>query len=569
MLRSLYIKNFALIEELEVHFHDGFNVLTGETGAGKSILIGALQLILGARASTDFVRTGEQKATVEGIFDVPGEADLNHLLRENGLDVSPRLIVRRELTLDSSRTFVNDSPVTLQIVRDVTSSLVDLHGQHDHQSLLKEETHLELLDSLAGTESDLRDYQAAYREVTSLRKQYDELSSKREALQQGRELASFQIEEIDRVGPLSGEEEELENELRILENVEELVAGAAETSGVLYTQDDSVYDRLAVAVRRLEHLARIENRFEPHLRDLESAMTALSEVGAFLRDYGDDLDFDPNRIEEVRDRLGAFEFLKRKYGGSIEAVLELRERVGQEFLAGESFDETLSELKIRQEAAERVLGAAGRRLSESRRNAAPGMEQDVVTELGALGMPAAVFNVRLVQQQDPTGWARIPDAGRFTARPDGIDECSFHISTNRGEPPKPLVKVASGGEVSRIMLALKKVLARGDRVPTLVFDEIDTGISGAVAQKVGQAMRHLATHHQIIAITHLPQIAAMANVHFRVRKNDREGRNVTTIELLSPSERTQEVASLLSGAEISPSAIKSAEELISLINPSK
>ena len=564
MLRSLYIKNFALIDELEVQFDEGLNILTGETGAGKSILIGALQLILGARASTDSVRTGSKKATVEVIFEVPPEGDVNVLLKENGLATAPSMIVRREVTLDASRAFVNDSPVTLQFVREVTSGLVDLHGQHDHQSLLREETHLELLDSLARTEEELETYHTAYQNVVDLRARVAELSARRNELERSRELASFQIEEIDRVNPQPGEEERLENELSILDNAEQLISGATEAEQTLYTDDAAIYDRLAAVIRRLEQLSRIEPRFEPNLRDLQSALTGIDEVASFMRDYAASLEFDPERIEEVRDRLGSFEFLKRKYGGTIDAVLEHRTRIGEDFRLGSSLDETLDELRRQQRDANVKLGRAGLDLSAKRKSAGPSVERDVVRELEALGMPDAVFEVRIEQQRDPEGWAVTPGGERLEARTDGIDACSFHISTNRGEPPKPLVRVASGGEVSRIMLALKKVLAHGDRVPTLIFDEIDTGISGAVAQKVGYAMRQLASQHQIIAITHLPQIAAMARTHYRVRKNDQDGRNVTTIDRLSDVDRTREIAGLLSGAEISPAAIKSAQELISL-----
>jgi len=248
----------------------------------------------------------------------------------------------------------------------------------------------------------------------------------------------------------------------------------------------------------------------------------------------------------------------------MEAVLEHRARIGEDFRAGSTLDETLQDLALQQRAAEEALGRAALELSAARRAAGPSTETEVVKELEGLGMPDAVFEVRIDQRRDPNGWALTPKGDRFEAGPDGIDACSFHISTNRGEPAKPLVRVASGGEVSRIMLALKKVLARGDRVPTLVFDEIDTGISGSVAQKVGYAMQQLAKQHQIISITHLPQIAAMANAHYRVKKDTLGGRNVTTIDRLSDSERTREIAGLLSGAEISPSAVKSAQELISL-----
>jgi DNA repair protein RecN (Recombination protein N) len=428
--------------------------------------------------------------------------------------------------------------------------------------------HVSVLDGLAGTDDQLQDYLAALQGVDTLRKRISELITNRDELARNRELALFQIEEIDRVDPEPGEEESLENELRVLENAEQLVEGAARLAQALYSEGGSVYDRLATASRKLEQLARFETRFEAHVRDLESALAAIGEVATFLRDYPDDVEFDPDRIEEVRERLGAFEHLKRKYGGTIDAVLEHRRHIGDDVKTGDTLDETIERLQRELEDEERHLGEVAIVLSEKRSGAAPQIQEAVVRELAALGIPDAVFEVSLDRLEDPSGWARGDNGVRYSARPSGIDECVFRISTNRGEPAKALVRVASGGEISRVMLALKKVLASGDRVPTLVFDEIDTGISGAVAQKVGLAMRRLSADHQIIAITHLPQIAAMANTHYRVRKYDRDGRNITAIERLSSDERTEEVATLLSGAEISESALRSAEELISMATES-
>ena len=562
MLRKLYIKNFALIEELEASFGPGLNVMTGETGAGKSIVVGALKLILGGRSSTELVRTGEKKAIVEGTFDV-GHADrLNAELNEAGLDSGPTLIVRREITRDQSRAFVNDSPVKLDMLRSLTANLADLHGQHDHQSILRRETHLPLLDGFGEYRDVSEGYRETYRRLRDVQDQKADLLARRYDLARQEELAEFQIAEIDAVGPQPNEEQALQDELMVLDNIEQLIEGAQAAFQELYGNEASIYDRVSLVLRQLDYLQKFESRFEPFVRDLKDSSAVISDVATFMRDYGTDVDFDPARVTEVRERLGAFEMLKRKYGGSIEAVMQHRAEIGSVYETATTFDESIRRLDAEIAVAAPELNRRAVELSRSRHKAAGDLEQAVVEELSSLGMADAQFVVSLEKQEDSEGWILSDSGQRFRAFEDGMDVGEFHLSANRGEPPKPLVKVASGGEASRIMLALKTILARSDQVPTLVFDEIDRGISGAVAERVGRAMHKLSGRHQVIAITHLPQIAAAADAHYLVRKQVDSDRTTTSILALDAEERAREIAVLLSGSEISSAALESARELI-------
>lgn len=566
MLRSLYIRDYALIEELEVTFESGLNIITGETGAGKSILIGALSMILGERASTEAVRTGAKKAVVEGVFDEADSDRVKRLLEENGIEVQPQLIVRREISSSQSRAFINDSPATAQLLRDVASYMIDLHGQHEHQSLLRAETHLELLDNFGGLGGLLRNYRKRYHVVEDLVEQRKKLVARERELAQQKELYEFQIQEIDRVDPREGEEDELESERRVLENAEQLFESTARLYEMLYESDGAVHDRLVMARNEIQDLARIDPDFEESFSEIKSAQIIVSEVAKFLQDYNARIEFNPERLEEIRQRLGELEFLKRKYGGSLESVIAYRKEIGETYDLAVDFEGAIERLNGQIEAAQGELSQAAQRLSAKRHEVAQRIEQAIVAELAKVGISHARFEVRFGYQEDDGGWITFPVAGREPVRlaafPTGMDIIEFYISTNVGEEPKPLIRVASGGEISRIMLSLKTILAKSDRLPILVFDEIDTGISGVIARKVGESLYDLARYHQIIAITHLPQIAALGDTHFVVRKVVTEGRTKTQIQRLEDDERTAQVASLISGADVTEAAMESARELM-------
>jgi DNA repair protein RecN (Recombination protein N) len=562
VLRTLYIRDYAIIDELEIAFEPGLNILTGETGAGKSILVGALTMILGERASTDTLRTDARKAVIEGVFEGVDPELVGEALDAGGIDPAERLILRREITGSQSRAFINDSPATVQVLRDVASGLVDLHGQHEHQSLLRPETHRALLDSVGGLGDLVDACRAAFDQASRLEAERRELAARERELAAQKELWSFQIEEIDRVAPEPGEEDRLESERRILENAERLHEATTGLFGHLYEEDGAAYDRLTLARNELRELARIDPAFDDALREIESAQVAVGEIARFLQDYSARIEFNPERLDDIRDRLGALDRLKRRYGGSLEAVLEHRAEIGSQHDLASDFAGALARLDARIASARRDLSEAAERLSARRLETAARVEEAVVGELAGLGMAGSRFEVRLEREADPDGWITAAGGGRFRAWPHGMDRVAFQLSTNPGEEPRPLVRVASGGEVSRVMLALKSILARSDRLPILVFDEIDTGVSGAMAQRVGERLRDLAGYHQVLAITHLPQVAAQADAHFRVEKHVADGRTRTTVRRLSDGERTEEVATLISGTRVTDAARESARELI-------
>ena len=566
MLRSLYIRDYAIIEELETEFDSGLNIITGETGAGKSILIGALKMILGERASTDTVRDGAKKAVIEGIFDEANTPEIRTLLEKNQIESNPHIILRREITSSMSRAFVNDTPATVQLLRDISAHLIDLHGQHEHQSLLRTETHLKLLDNFGGLGGLLENYRACYADVEELVEERQALVSRRQDLEAQKQLYEFQIEEIDQVAPQDGEEEELEAERRVLENSERLYEATAELYTMLYESENAVNDQLVVTRNELQDLARIDEDFEEALEEIKSAQIIVSELAKFLQNYNARVEFNPQRLDEIRTRVSELETLKRKYGGTLESVLEHRREIGEKHDLARNFEGAIERLGEQVEAAQADLTEAARRLSAKRREVAERIEQAISDELAGLGMPHSQFEVHFNREENPEGWIVFSpgdqDPQRYTAFTEGMDQAEFYITTNLGEKPSRLKRVASGGEISRIMLALKTILAKSERLPILVFDEIDTGISGMIASKVGDSMHDLAHYHQIIAITHLPQIAAMGDVHFAVEKFVEEGRTKTQIERLSDDERAEEVATLISGTDITDAALKNARELM-------
>jgi DNA repair protein RecN (Recombination protein N) len=568
MLQSLYVRDYALIEELEMEFGSGLNIITGATGAGKSILIGAMSMILGERANTDVVRGDAAKAVVEGIFDDADTERIRSVLEENAIETAPlpRVILRRKITERGSRGFVNDTPATLDVMRAVAAELIDLHGQHEHQSLLRTETHLRLLDSFGGLGSLVEHYQTKRARVAELVEEREALADRERELRQQKELYEFQIEEIDAVDPQPGEEEELQAERRVLENAEQLYASTQGLYEMLFEDENAVHDQLVVARNDLQDLARIDDAFEEHVDEIESAQIIVSELANFLQDYNAHIEFDPQRLEEIRERITEIETLKRKYGGTLEAVLKHREEIGEQYELAQDFEGNLERLDAEIEAAQAELTDVALRLSAKRKEVATRIEDAILEELATLGMPDSQFEVQFTRQEDPDSgrdWITPEDEdARYRAFAKGVDQVEFYISTNVGVPPMPLAEVASGGEISRIMLALKTILAKSERLPILVFDEIDVGISGDMARRVGESMHDLARYHQIITITHLPQIAALGDRHFKVEKIVEDGTTKTTIHRLDEEEQATQVASLISGAEVTDAALKNARELM-------
>lgn len=567
MIKSLFVKNYALIEELSVEFSNGLVIITGETGAGKSIIIDALGLIIGGRGSTEVIRAGSDKAVVEGVFGVSGNRKVRALLKENDLDVTDDIIIRREVSAKGqSRCFVNDTPITIGLQKQIGELLVDLHGQHEHQSLLRREMHIEMLDEFGGLTGLVEEYQTAYKKLIDGAHELEEMRAREERLHERREFYQFQMQEIDTVAPQAGEEEQLEAELKILENAELLYTATGKIYEMLYEGEQSIHDMLVLVRNQLHDLAGIDRQFESGAKESDSVVAIISELAKFTQSYNAKIEFNPERLEAIRQRLGKLALLKRKYGGSVESMLVHREKIGQEAALAENFDEIMGKLSANVEAARLECSTLSQRLTSKRNETAKKIDKGIVAELLKLGIqnPAFVTRINQVEIENGSASAQFIKAGRksIALNARGCDDVEFLISTNLGEDVKPLVKVASGGEVSRIMLALKSILAKSDRLPVLIFDEIDVGVSGRVAQAVGVSLKALSSFHQVIAITHLPQIAGLADTHFSVSKSEDGRRTRTTMQKLSLDERVQEVAKLMSGAEVTESGVRSARELM-------
>lgn len=568
MLRSLLIKNYALIEEISVEFSSGLTVITGETGAGKSILIDALGLLLGERASTEIIRTGAEKTIVEGVFDVRNNKRIAEILRSTESDMTDDIIVRREVSnKGQSRCFINDSPVNVSLLKEIGDALVDLHGQHEHQSLLHQETHIQFLDDYGDYEQELESYRTSFTALTALISKKNELQEQEEQLKAKKSLYEFQMKEIDAVNPQAGEEEQLEAELKILENTEKLNELTSNVYQILYESEHSTRDSLVQARKMLEQLAEIDATFSDSVNELRSAEVIVDEISKLVQRYASRIEFNPARLEEIRDRLGALALLKKKYGGTLETLIAYRQKIGDEYKFAENFEEEIAKLDKEIESLRYDCGAKANLLTQRRKEISKKLEKEVVTSLAELGIQKAKFEIRIEQNvvdNTSTTFAVKIGSSFVEATSTGVDRVEFFISTNVGEEVKPLTKVASGGEVSRIMLALKSALAQSDRTPVLIFDEIDTGVSGRIGQAVGLSLKKLSKRHQVIAITHLPQIAGLADTHFAVEKVEAHKKTSTTLRLLNDDERVTEVAKLLSGEKITEAGLKSARELMGL-----
>ncbi|NND70955.1 MAG: DNA repair protein RecN [Rhodothermales bacterium] len=562
LLTSLHIRDYALIEELDVEFADGLNIITGETGAGKSILLGALGLLMGARASTEVVRTGATRAVVEGFFATGGRSEIDQILRNAQVELQPTLIVRREVTATQSRAFVNDTPVTLRVLKDLADEMIDLHGQHQHQSLLRDETHRQFVDEIGDYRDTLTAFQRVYDDVELIDREIQALIVERSRLAERRELSEFQLSEIDAVGPIEGEEDELTRELSILDNAETLRVTADQVYEDLYDTDDAVIDRLDRLQKELEGAVRFDETLQSYVAEMRSVIIILQEVASSLNNYSSEIDSDPKRLSFVRERLGDYHKLSRKYGSTASEMLAHAAELRDDLAKVENFDDRLREMETSKNTLLQELSVQAKNLSKARRSTADVIEKGVVAALEELNIKEARFEVRADYIVDDEGWVVHESGDRVRTMRHGYDRIRFFLSTNPGEAVRPLVDVASGGEISRVMLALKTILARTGGIPLMVFDEIDTGISGRVAQQVGSKLRDLAANHQVISITHLPQIAAMADRHFVVEKHVEQARTRSKLRMLDEEERAECLASLISGAEVTAAAITSARELL-------
>ena len=561
MLTCLYIKDFALIKEAVIEFGPGLNVVTGETGAGKSILIGALNSILGGPVSAELVRKGASSCAVEGFFELE---DKDQVARLADLGVSledGQLILRREIRGQGrSRAFVNGQGRPIKQLKQIGAILVDLHGQHEHQSLLDPKLHARFLDAFAGLDDQRRLVGQQWRAYRDNAARLDRLRAERDALTAEDSLCAFQLEEIRRLAPRPGEELELERELQILENAETLSEGGLQLYDLLYQREGAVCEALGQVRRQLDRLREIDPALGFQAAALEELIYEVEDLAGQLRDYAHRIEVRPGQADELRERLDGLRALKKKYGGTLDAVLDrARELSAREDRADRLRDELAQAFKHRDQAlAEFTTYCLA--LSAARQKASATLSRSLVAALGELGMVKAQFYIELATTEDSEGTVEL-DGCRYAAGEHGMEHVAFHISANAGEPPRPLARIASGGEISRVMLALKEAVAGRDLVSTLVFDEIDAGISGRIAAAVGRKLQALAAMHQTIVITHLPQIASLADQHFSVRKQQKQ-RATTEVVLLDATARAEEIAYLLAGETISDTARQHAREML-------
>jgi DNA repair protein RecN (Recombination protein N) len=549
MLTELQIRNFAIIDQLQVQFAGGFNVLTGETGAGKSIIIDALGLLLGDRARPDLIRSGAEEATVEALFALAGQPELMAQLAEAGFESEGELLVKRIVSRTGrNRVYVNGSLATLSQLQTFSEALVTIYGQHEHQTLQRGETHLGLLDDFGGLRPLVSAYGERFATYRQLRERLEQLALAERDRQQRLDLLAFQRQEIGAADPRPGEDEELAAERLLLQNAERLATAAGGGFETLYGGENAVCGELARVAADLEGLAAIDPLLGRLAETLRSAQYGIEDCAAQLRDYGRRIEFEPQRQEEVEQRLAQLGQLKRKYGPSLAAVLEHRQRVERELAELGDVATTRENLAAQLQAAAAALRTAGEELSAARREAARRLQAAMEVELADLALAKARFEVRLLPLDEPGG--------------RGLERVEFYLSPNPGEEPKPLARIASGGELSRIMLALRRTAPAGEGLRTLIFDEVDAGIGGAAATAVGEKLRKVARGSQVLCITHLPQVAAFADRHYRVEKEEVEGRTMTAIVPLDEDDRVREMARMLGGARVTERTLEHARELI-------
>ena len=547
MLSLLHIENIAVIERSEISFERGFNVLTGETGAGKSIVIDAISAILGERAYRDMIRTGTEKASVRAVFtDVPELP----WFADNGVEYDSETVIQREIFLDGKNVCrVNGTLVTVSILRKLGIQLINIHGQHDSASLFDEENHLTFLDSFGEHRLLMDTYKAKFASVQALRKEMDALTMDEGEKLRRMETLRFQIAEIEKAELQPGEDETLEQRRKLLQSAEKIADGMNDAAENLYGGEDSdgAVAMLSMAERALSKIAKFSDDIAQIHEKVADLMYQVEDVSQMVLDARDELSYSEEELDGIESRLDTIHKLRRKYGATCEDILAYLEKAKQELDAIEFADDHLERLKGKLQKAEKEAWDAAFALREARQATAENMSLRILTELAQLDMPRVQFECRFTETE---------------LSANGADTVAFYMSANAGEDLKPLSKVASGGELARIMLAMKNVLAEKDEVTTLIFDEVDTGVSGRAAQKVAEKLRSVANHKQVLCVTHLPQLAALAQNHLLIAKEERSGRTYTTVTPLDIEGRKRELARIIGGANITETTLKSAEEML-------
>lgn len=549
MLSLLHIENIAVIEQADIAFDRGFNILTGETGAGKSIVIDAISAILGQRAYRDMIRTGANKASVRAVFT---EVPQLQWFADNGVEYDSETIIQREIYLDGKNVCrVNGALVTVSILHKLGIQLINIHGQHDSASLFDEENHLTFLDAFADNDALRADYCEKYHAVVSLRKEIDRMTMDESEKLRRMETLRYQIDEISKANLQAGEDEVLEQRRKLLQNAEKLSDGLLEATECLYGGDESdgAASLLAQAERALSKLSRYTDTFAPIHDKVTDLMYQVQDVAEEVRDLGGDLSYSAEELEQIESRLDVIHRLRRKYGVTCADILEYLAKAKQELDEIAFADDHLERLKGKLKKAEKTAWDAAFALRENRMSASEKLSERILGELAQLDMPRVQFRCLFEET---------------ALCASGADAVTFYMSANVGEALKSMSKVASGGELARIMLAMKNVLAEKDQVNTLIFDEVDTGVSGRAAQRVAEKLKSVAAHKQVLCVTHLPQLAALADTHLLIAKNERDGRTYTTVTPLNLEGRKEELARIIGGANITATTLKSAEEMLNL-----
>jgi DNA repair protein RecN (Recombination protein N) len=562
VLRELRIRDYAIIGQLELELPAGLVAFTGETGAGKSIIVGALGLALGWRAHPDQLRTGAEEAVVEARFAGPLRTAVLRKMETAGLRTGNELLLRRVVPRSGrSRAYVNDTAVSLGTLEGLGRELVDIHGQHHHQSLLHRENHLDFLDGF-GKLLELRSScREAYQRHLELRREQDELTRREKEKAQRLDYLRYQVEEIERARLRPGEEEELRAQSEILKNSQRLAAAAQEAEELLYSGEAPAAGTVDLASRRLEEIAGIDPGLRPLVGLLRECQLQLEESGREVQAYRSRLESDPERLAEVEDRLAEIARLRKKSGDTVAGILENLEKIKGEISLLIAGEERLAEIEKELAVAVTDLSRLAADLSRGRKASRGKLEKKILAELKLLHLAGSRFQIALTRLEDPEGPV-LMEGRRYRIEEKGLEEAEFFLSTNPGEEPKPLSHVASGGELSRVMLAIKNVLAEVDQVPSLVFDEVDIGIGGKVARVVGDRLKKISAGRQVFCITHLPQIASLADAHYNIRKSTSEGRTSVSVTWLSRPQRVEEVARMMSSRQVTAATRRHAAEML-------
>jgi DNA repair protein RecN (Recombination protein N) len=563
MLKELSIRNFAIIDDLQIDFSDGLTILSGETGAGKSIILNAVNLLLGSRASAELVRTGAECAELEALYQISSTSGVARIMSANGYDPAEGLLIRRLISRsDNNRVYVNGRLATIGLLTTITENLTSISGQHAHQGLLKEDQHLLILDQFGSLMTRRRQVHDGYHQILPLIDKLNRLESFRQRQDEHLELLEFQRKEITAADLITGEDQELEQERLRLKNAETLYQTVYSSIEALYGASGSVIERILEVKKNLATAGRIDSQLKTMAESLASTSYQIEDLTEDLRTHLNLIQIDDQRLETVEERLDTLNKLKRKYGGSLEAVFSQLETIEDELSKVESISHQIREVEEKLEKLRDQLTARVIELSQKRAKTAKKLALKVITELGSLNMSQTEFQavIHPIAADEKTN--SYLTAKEFTITETGIDRISFMIAPNPGEELKPLASIASGGELSRVVLALKAILAETDEIETIVFDEVDAGIGGGTAEVVGRKLSELARHHQVICITHLPQIAKFGEHHFSISKHVNDGRTLTTIQPLNKKDRYKEIARMLGGEEITQTTLDHARELL-------